>query len=306
LLRGDFVPKGEDFDRWRVAPDRVVELPFRPSPLFEQAVAVLAFFVVKPVYTLLALAVAIVLWKSRSPDLAALRWGMISFFLGENACAANYFLFKETSYLAEYLHSYGMLLCFGFTAYALLEGVDRRVLMLSPPDRRCAAMPLCTACVKHAEVPCGLKRTFYLLLPALVVLAWMLPTADWRDNAYNTAICGQLYNYAHLRVYQVFENWYCGAAAMLMFSASLAILLLKQRDPIGPAKVFLAAGAGPLGFGMLRMVLGGAYDDNRVWYLFWEETTELLFLLGICFVLWTFRQGLLGRLSIPASSTPAP
>jgi hypothetical protein len=45
---------------------------------------------------------------------------------------------------------------------------------------------------------------------------------------------------------------------------------------------------------MLRMVLGGAYDDNRVWYLFWEETTELLLLLGICFVLWTFRQGLLG------------
>ena len=48
---------------------------------------------------------------------------------------------------------------------------------------------------------------------------------------------------------------------------------------------------------MLRMILGGAYDQNRVWYLFWEETTEFLFILGICFVLWTFRRKLLPELA---------
>jgi hypothetical protein len=58
------------------------------------------------------------------------------------------------------------------------------------------------------------------------------------------------------------------------------------------AKIAFAAGVGPLGFGMLRMVLGAAYDRNRVWYLFWEETTEFLFILGVCLVLVIFRHGL--------------
>jgi hypothetical protein len=35
--------------------------------------AVLAFFFLKPIYTVLSLAVIILLWTSRSPDLAALR-----------------------------------------------------------------------------------------------------------------------------------------------------------------------------------------------------------------------------------------
>ena len=121
----------------------------------------------------------------------------------------------------------------------------------------------------------------------------MLPTADWQDNAYNTGIFGTLYNYAHLRVFQQVENWYCAAAAVAGLGASLAVLLVKRKNAIATAKVFFAAGMGPLGFGMLRMVLGGAYDQNRVWYLFWEETTELLFILAICFVLWTFRRVLL-------------
>jgi hypothetical protein len=120
----------------------------------------------------------------------------------------------------------------------------------------------------------------------------MVPTADWHDNSYNTQIFGQPYNYGHLRVFQQVENWYCSAAALVMLGASLAILLLKRRGPIRSAKIAFAAGIGPLGFGMLRMLLGAAYDQNRVWFLFWEETTELLLILGICVLLWIFRHGL--------------
>ena len=40
------------------------------------------------------------------------------------------------------------------------------------------------------------------------------------------------------------------------------------------------------------MILGAAYDQNRVWFLFWEETTELLLVLGTCCLLWIFRRGL--------------
>ncbi len=285
-------PQGGDFDRWRIGQDRVVEFPFRPSPVLEQAAAVIAYFFFKPIYMMLSVMIALVIRKSRSPDLVALRWGMIFFFLGEAACAVNYFGYRETSYLWEYLHGLGMLLAFGFVTYAILEGIDRRILMLSVSDHRCAALSLCGGCIKCGEPSCGLKRVFFVLTPALLVLALMLPTADWQDNSYNTLVFGSVYNYAHLRVHQQFENWYCAAAAIAMFTASLAILAVKRENSIAAAKVAFAAGMGPLMFGMLRMILGGAYDQNRVWYLFWEETTELLFIFGVCLVLWIFRRTL--------------
>ena len=56
--------------------------------------------------------------------------------------------------------------------------------------------------------------------------------------------------------------------AIVMFTASFVILAAKHENPIAAAKVAFAAGMGPLVFGMLRMVLGGAYDQNRMWYLF--------------------------------------
>jgi hypothetical protein len=222
---------------------------------------------------------------------------MISFFVGENFCGLNYLIFGENCVLLEYLHSYGMLLCFGFSAYALFEGFDRRILMLSDPDRRCAALSLCRSCIKSTDVPCGLKRMFYVIIPLMIVLSVMLPTANWQDTSYNTLIFGQLYNYAHLRIYQLFENWYCATAAIVMFTLSLLMLALERENAVAKAKIAFAAGLGPFGFGMLRMILGGAYDQNRVWYLFWEETTEFLFILGICYVLWTFRRKLLPELT---------
>ena len=283
--------EGRGWDRWRT-PSRMGSFPFRNSPPIEQGIAVLSYFFIKPIYMLLSLVVVAVLWKSTAADLVALRWGMISFFLGEAACAVNYFGYKETSYLWEYLHGAGMSVSFGFITYAVLEAIDARILGLSDPKRRCAAARLCGACIKQADVPCGLQRSFYLLIPALMVIAMMVPTADWHDTSYNTVIFGQPYNYGHLRVFQQVENWYCPAAALVMLGASLAILLLKRREPIGPAKIAFAAGVGPMGFGMLRMILGAAYDQNRVWFLFWEEATELMMVFGVCCLLWIFRRGL--------------
>jgi rhodanese-related sulfurtransferase len=292
-------PRGDIYDRFRIAPDRIEELPFRESPLVEQAQAVVAFFFFKPIYELLSLMLIVLLWKCRESDLTALRWAMIFFFLGENSCAVNYFVFQESSYLAEYLHSYGMAMCFGFTAYAFLEGIDRRLLFFSDNQQHCAALALCGNCAKHVDGPCGLKQMFYVLIPAVMVIAWMLPSADWQNTAYNTAIFGRLYHYAHLWIYQVFENWCCSVAACTMLAVSLLVLLVKKENAVAWAKIAFAAGVGPLGFGMLRMILGAAYDQNRVWFLFWEETTELLLIVGICFVLWIFRRKLLSFNSEP-------
>ena len=283
--------EGRGWDRWRT-PSRLGSFPFRDSPPIEQAIAVLSYFFIKPIYMLLSLVVVAVLWKSTAADLVALRWGIIAFFIGETACAVNYFGCKETSYFWDYLHGAGMAVSFGFITYAVLEAVDERILGLSDPQRRCAGVRLCGACIKQTDVPCGLQRSFYLLIPALMVVAMMIPTADWHDTSYNTVIFGQPYNYGHLRVEQQYENWYCPAAALVMLGASLAILLLKRRQPIGPAKIAFAAGVGPMAFGMLRMILGAAYDQNRVWFLFWEEATELLMVVGVCCLLWIFRRGL--------------
>jgi rhodanese-related sulfurtransferase len=296
-------PQGKMYDRFRVASGGIEELPFRQSPAVEQALAVVAFFFFKPIYELLSLVLIIVLWKSREPDLAALRWGMIFFFLGENACAVNYFAFRESSYIAEYLHSYGMALSFGFITYAFLEGIDRRVLFLSDNRQRCSAIALCGSCAKHVDAACGLKRLFYVLIPALMIVALMLPTVDWQNTAYNTGVFGRLYSYGHLWIYQVFENWYCAAAAFVMLGASLAVLIAKKENAIAWAKIAFAAGVGPLGFGMLRMIIGSAYDGNRVWYLFWEETTELLLIAGICCLLWIFRRTLLAAEREPAKES---
>jgi phage shock protein E len=283
------------FERWQPAAGSPGAYDFRPSPLGEQIAAVAAFFFVKPLYTFLSLGLIGLLWKHREPDLAALRWSMIAFFLGENACAANVLLFHEKSYLLEYLHSLGMLLSFATAAYAVLEGIDRRILRVSDPQRACAALGLCGRCIKHDAAVCGLEQTFRFLIPALMIVALMLPTASWQRGSYTTEIFGVCYHYAHLMVFQAFEDWGCAILSIVLLGSAWAILLVHGHRGIGPSKIALAAGLGPLGFGLLRLLLSAAYDQNRVWSLFWEEVTELLFILGAFVVLAIFRRTLLDR-----------
>jgi hypothetical protein len=288
-------PKGGAYERFELAGGKVADLPFRISPWHEQFLAVASGFVLKPTYTLLALLVAVLLWRNRSPDLAALRWAMIAFFFGENACAANSIFFGDTCYSCEYVHSLGMLFCFGFATFALLEGFDRRVLMLSEPGKKCAATSLCCGCTKLGGGACGLERVFLVLIPAGMILALMPICADHHLESYNTIIFGTFYNYTHRFAYQLFEKVICPAAAVLLLAASWVVLHKKEPDSLARAKVLFAAGMGPLGFGLLRMTLLGPYADNQVWFTVWEEVTELLFVVGICAVLWIFRQGLIRK-----------
>jgi rhodanese-related sulfurtransferase len=284
--------EGGIYERFRSESGKIRPFPYRPSPLHEQIVAVLNAFVIKPTYTLLALVVAILLWKCKSLDLAALRWSMVCFFVGENFCAANYIFFKDHSYLFEFLHGFGMLLSFGLAFFAGLEGFDSRILMLSDSDRKCAALRLCGKCVKYEDVPCGLKRVFFLIIPALATIAFIPMLAGWCRSSYNTQIFGTLFHYTRRYLYQHFEKQYCPIAAIVLLTASFAVLAFKKNNPLLWAKVFFAAGVGALGFGMFRSVLTMMNCQNLVWFAFWEEYTELLFILGICFVLRIFRKGL--------------
>ena len=285
-------PQGGVFERFSDESGAKSQFPFRQSPLYEQLAAIISGFVIKPTYTLLSLIIAIVLWRSKSADLAALRWSMVCFFIGENFCAANYYFFTDKSYLFEFLHSYGMLLAFGFATYAIVEGIDSRILMLSDPAKRCSAIGLCVKCIKYEDVSCGLRRTFLVITPALAIVALMPLFAGWHNVSYNTTIFGTFYNYSRRLIYQHFEMQFCPFAAMTMFVISLGILIFKKRNPLPMAKIFFAAGAGPLGFGLMRSTLTALYGTNLVWFAFWEEATEMMFILGVCFILWFFRHSL--------------
>lgn len=285
-------PCGLSLCRLRAAGGATADLPYHESPRYEQWAAVISGFVIKPTYMLLSLVLVAVLWRSTSPDLAALRWAMIFFFIGEAWCAANYLAVEHESKLFEFLHSYGMVLCFAFTAFATCEAMDHRIFKFSDPKERCAAIGLCRGCIKHTQVPCGLKRCFLLVMPMLIILALMPFTADLHSVSYNTRILGAFYNYSHPVVHQVYEVRFCPAAALVLLVMALAVLATAKVEPVLKSKVLFAAGVGSLGFGFFRWFLFAPYCENLVWFGFWEEITELLFVVGACAVLWIFRHGL--------------
>ncbi len=185
-----------------------------------------------------------------------------------------------------------MVLCFAFTTFATFEAMDHRFFKYSDPKEQCAAIGLCRGCIKHTQVPCGLKRCFLLVIPMLMIIALMPFTSETHSVSYNTRILGTYYNYSHPVVHQVYEIRFCPAAAIGLLVIALAVLAAARSEPVLKSKVWFAAGAGMLGFGLFRWFLFVPYRENLVWFGFWEEITELLFIVGVCAVLWIFRHGL--------------
>ena len=74
---------------------------------------------------ILALAAILVFWKRIS---AALMLAPVFFLAGETACAINILFFLYESAALEYLHSYLMVACLGFLAFAVIEAVDHHLL----------------------------------------------------------------------------------------------------------------------------------------------------------------------------------
>ncbi|NNL75898.1 MAG: hypothetical protein HKO68_06140 [Desulfobacterales bacterium] len=276
---------------------------FRSSSLLEQNAAVLTAFIVKPIYMLLALIVAILLWKKSQLELKSLKWSMVFFFSGESFCAVNY-LFTENhdAHLFEYLHGFGMVLSFGFAAYALFEWVDRYALHYSASEKKCHLSGFCRQCVKFENVSCGLRSVFVYLGLAGAVVALMPLSTQLYTVSYNTEIWGTAYNYNHPVVYQLAEVRYYPVLASVMFLTAALLLKLKRRNPLHPSKILFAGAIGTFGFSLFRLIVFQAYRDNLVWMDFWEETTEFIYILGIIAILWYFRRSLFGEALKPKSS----
>lgn len=265
---------------------------FRESPWGEQLALASALLIIKPLYTVIAALLIAVLWRQGSRDLVALRWGVILFFIGEAFCALNIILFEDSSYLLESIHGYGMVFSFGLVTYAILDGLDTRVLNYSDPQKRCAALSLCRRCVKYVDAPCGLKRIFYFLVPSLAIVAFIPLLVNANGMSYNTRILGVPYDLSHALSVQRFEVRYAPILAIILFSASFLVFLFKTSNEIQPAKALFAAGMGFFGFGFLRLIFFGVYPGNLVWPEFWEEATELMYMAGIGFTLFIFRRSL--------------
>jgi rhodanese-related sulfurtransferase len=281
------------FDKFQYASGETKQLPFRESTLFHQWVAVVAGFVVKPVYMLLSLVLIVFIREQKSFDLVLLKWGLTSFLLGEVACSVNYIIFKEQSLFYEYLHSLGMVLSFSLVGMAFFEGVDRRIIGYSDRDSRCSLITLCNGCIKHKDVPCGLKNVFELLALFFIVLTMIPLSSVALPVSYNTVILGTFYNYSHAGIHQLYEIRTCPMFALVLFFLSWIALKSQWERSLLFSKIFLGFGIGHLGFSIFRLFLLSVYRNDMVWFVFWEEFTELMFMVGVGCVIWIFKDRLI-------------
>jgi len=271
---------------------------FQSPSALEQHAAVLTAFVIKPIYMLISCLIAILLWQRNELELKSLKWAMIFFFIGESFCAANY-LFTENhdAHLLEYFHGLGMVLSFGFAAYALFEWLDQYVLHFSESGKKCALSGFCRQCAKYDNVSCGLQSLFVYLAFAGVLIALMPLTAKTYTVSYNTEIWGTPYNYNHPIIYQLAEVRYYPAMASVLFLTAALLLKFKLHQPLHPSKIFFAGAMGAFGFSLFRFLVFQGYRDNLVWMDFCEETTEFLYIAVVVVILWYFRRALFrGRL----------
>lgn len=276
-----------------VSPGKEPYLSIQEMSIFDQTMQVFSGFVVKPLYMLISLFLFFILRRLKSPDMVALRWSLLIFFVGEAFCAINYLVFQDNSLHMEYLHSMGMAVAFGFAAYAILEGLDSRVLRMSPSGKTCAAIGLCGPCSKYGDVDCKGQKVYQSILVAFAIVALLPLTIDPSLSSYSSQIFGTIYHYTELAVFQFLEARYLPIITLLLLVVAFGWMAYRSEKTIpSTSRILFSAGLGALGFGLFRIVLVFTFEDQLMWAGFWEESTELLAVLFISAVLWTFRRQL--------------
>lgn len=263
----------------------IASLPSRNMTPFEQQAQALAGLVIKPIYMMMSLLIIIALIGQKGKAISALQWGQIAFLAGETFCAINFYIYRHESVLSEYLHSYGMVLAFGFTFFALLEGLGARLL-----KRNSSKLALSQVNVSAREAR-AIARFAIIMLAIPTFLPILSPL---QPDAYSVSILGFPYSYTRFDVYGIYERRVLPALALIAFVISYLPLLRRSGTPIPLiTKVLLCAGLGALSFSLFRVSLNAIFVKDLVWFEFWEEVTELMFAGTIGFVLWKFRRILL-------------
>lgn len=266
-----------------ISPDKAW-IGFRAASGFEQGLLVFSFFGIKAIYSLMTLALMGLLWGRKAPELRSLWLALTSFFLGETCCFFNVMLYAERSTSLEYGHSLLMAVSLGQATWAALQWATPLLQSAS-----CALHPLCGTCTKTARSACRLRRMAQLLVPLLAIVALLPCTAELQGSAYTTLVLGMLHGYGHPVLHQLFELRYLPVVACALFLSCEVTLLWGKRAAAELAPLLFSAGMGALGFSYLRMMLVAPFAHDQLWFAFWEETTELIYIGAVVAVLWLFR-----------------
>jgi len=257
--------------------------------LFEQALISFAAFGIKPLYELISLGLILLLFKNRKTDAVALKWAMIAFFLGENACAVNFLFYDEQSILMEYLHMYGMMVSFGFASYAFMVMLDTRVIGFTDKNEKCVLIANCRQCFKYQSVSCNLRLMFLYLVPATVIIAGIPLSGDLGSYFYVGDVFGGDVLFGHFLYQQIIEYRICPLLSIVFLVISGFYLFKFREKGMAIAKIYFAAALGPLCFGLMRFIMFEAYDGNPLWAEVWEEITEFIFIGFILWMVWRWR-----------------
>lgn len=273
---------------------------YRELPRTKQLLLVVSLYLVKPTYMLASLWLWYVLRKHRGGPSLAMRWSLLSFFVGEMACWVNFQFLREESAALEYVHSFSMVLFIALLTWSLIEAVDERILRYSAGDAKCIMLGHCRGCRKYSDVPCVLKRMFWLGSVSLAALALIPLTAIPNPVSYNSSIFGFVRNLMHPAAIQLYEIRFAPLAAIAFLVGAFSVLLLARQEHEGWAKILLAAGVGHLGFSYLRLAFLSFFGGDVVWFASWEEWTELLMMAALAYALWALHIEVVPRLALPA------
>ncbi|MEI6807275.1 MAG: rhodanese-like domain-containing protein [bacterium] len=252
---------------------------------FEQFIICFSGFGLKPLYEVVSLMIALLIWKWPEPHWRTLRWSMLAFFLGENACAINYLCFTQENFTWEFWHCYGMLVAFGLVFYALIGFVDHHLIRYSEKDKSCALLHLCKNCYKHKPVACNLRIIFLFAIPAVFIICFMPISAPFKSFISIGSVYGTDILFTHPVLQQLYEIRIYPVLAMLLLATAWTMLIKWKESAWDLSKMFFSAALGVIGFSMLRFMLFWSYSDNILWAEAWEEITEALFIMTIVVLL---------------------
>lgn len=245
----------------------------------------IALFVVKPVYMLLSLASILLL--ARRPlfhlPVVVLALALIFFLVGELACWVNLLFLAEESVALEYLHSISMVVFIALLAWIAITFLDEKILKLSDPKSVCALRGACRQCRKHVKAPCLVESLSRYGVVGLLIVSLMPLAAAPRAISYNASILGLTRNLMHPLSIELYESRFCPLVAFLLLLLTLPFISPNSRGYHLLYRVFLAAGLGHMLFSFFRVVMLSMFDTNLVWFLFWEEVTELILIAGIAY-----------------------
>jgi rhodanese-related sulfurtransferase len=267
------------------------DLVVQTGSALERAAAWATTAGLKPINLLLLLAVLALLSKSRAQDLRALLAGGVFLLTAEIISLLRFWPIPGPAVVLDYLQALALAAASGWFIYALILGLDLRILRYNAAASRCAMFGLCGSCVKfHPGTTCGLRQILKWLSPALMVLSLAPLFTPIVPQSYTTQITGFPLTQAHSVLIELVEKRYFPILGSLAFAAGF-LMLYTELDRAVPKRTqhFLAAGLGVLVFTGVRLFFGSLFDQHVIWQNFWEETIILMVLAGTVSFLWHFR-----------------